>query len=89
MDKLLFEVTPIDANRIRVEVYLKLSEDLKEFMGMMYYEKAKKTFNRKPVGMNAWLCVDAKVEGLYTVDSAITPQQIISEGYSQIARAGL
>lgn len=88
MDKLLFEVTPIDANRIRVEVYLKLSEDLKEFMGMMYYEKAKKTFNRKPVGMNAWLCVDAKVEGLYTVDKAITPQQIISEGYSQISKSG-
>ena len=79
----------MDANRIRVEVYYKVSDTLKEFMGIMYYEKAKKSFNRKPVGMDAWACVDAKVEGLYMKDKAITPSQIVREGYEQIKRSGL
>ena len=55
----------------------------------MYYEKAKKSFNRKPVGMDAWACVDAKVEGLYMKDKSITPTQIVSEGYKHIKMAGL
>lgn len=88
MENFIFEVSKVDDNRIRVEVYYKFSEILKEFMGIMYYEKAKKTFNRKPVGMDAWLCVDAKVEGLYTKDKAITPAQIVTEGYMQIKKAG-
>ena len=78
----------MDMDRVRVEVYYKISETLKEFMGIMYYEKAKKSFNRKPVGMDAWACVDAKVEGLYTKDESITPKQIVSEGYNRIKQAG-
>ena len=88
MENFIFDVTPMDTNRLRVEVYYKFSDMIKEYMGIMYYEKAKKTFNRKPVGMDAWACVDAKVEGLYTKDSSITPTQIVSEGYRQIKKAG-
>lgn len=88
MENFIFEVTKMEQERIRVEVYYKVSEMLKEFMGIMYYERAKKTFNRKPVGLDAWLCVDARVEGLYTKDKAITPAQIVSEGYRQIKMAG-
>ena len=86
--KLYFEVTKMDMDRVRVEVYYKISETLKEFMGIMYYEKAKKSFNRKPVGMDAWACIDAKVEGLYTKDESITPKQIVGEGYNRIKQAG-
>ena len=88
MENFIFEVTQVDQGRVRVEVYYKISESLKEFMGIMYYERAKKSFNRKPVGLDAWLCVDAKVEGLYTKDKAITPAQIVTEGYVQIKKAG-
>lgn len=88
MENFIFDVTKMDNDRIRVEVYYKVSDTLKEFMGMMYYERAKKSFNRKPVGLDAWLCVDARVEGLYTKDKAITPSQIVSEGYMQIKMAG-
>lgn len=88
IENFIFEVSKVDDNRIRVEVYYKFSDILKEFMGIMYYEKAKRSFNRKPVGMDAWACVDAKVEGLYTKDKAITPSQIVTEGYMQIKRAG-
>ena len=88
IENFIFEVSKVDDNRIRVEVYYKFSDILKEFMGIMYYEKAKRSFNRKPVGMDAWACVDAKVEGLYTKDNKITPTQIVSEGYNQIKLAG-
>lgn len=88
IENFIFEVSKVDDNRIRVEVYYKFSDILKEFMGIMYYEKAKRSFNRKPVGMDAWACVDAKVEGLYTKDKSITPTQIVSEGYKQIKKAG-
>ena len=88
MENLIFEVKQIDTGRLSVEVYYQASENLKEFMGIMYYEKAKRSFNKKPVGMDSWLCVDAKVEGLYTKDNSITPPQIVSEGYRQIKMAG-
>jgi hypothetical protein len=47
-------------------------------VGSLYFEKAKKTFQRKPVSMDAWVCVDAKIERLYEVsDYEITPKQIV------------
>jgi len=46
-------------------------------MGVLYFERAKKSFSRKPIGLNEWACVDAKVEGLYTVDEKITPKDIV------------
>lgn len=88
MDKLSFELTQMDPMRVRVEVYFKVG-DLKESLGILYYEKAKVGFTRKPVGMGAWACVDAKVEGLYTKDESITPTQIVAEGRRLIEEAGL
>ena len=46
--------------------------------GSLYFEKAKRTFQRKPVSMGSWVCVDAKIEKLYEVsDYEITPKQIM------------
>jgi hypothetical protein len=46
--------------------------------GSLYFERAKRGFNRKPIGMDAWVCVDAKIEKLYEVsDYEITPKQIM------------
>lgn len=89
MDNLSFEITQMDPERIRVEVYYKVGELVKELLGILYFEKAKKSFNRKPVGMDQWLCVDAKVEGLYTIDKAITPPQIVRMCYDRIKEVGL
>lgn len=88
MEKIKYEMELIDPNRIRVEVYFQLSEDVKELLGILYYEKAKRGFNRKPVGMNAWACVDAKVEGLYTKDESITPKHIMDHIQGLIREAG-
>jgi hypothetical protein len=47
-------------------------------VGSLYFEKAKKTFQRKPVSMDAWVCVDAKIEKLYEVsDYEIFPKEIV------------
>ena len=47
-------------------------------VGSLYFEKAKRGFNRKPIGMDAWVCVDAKIERLYEVsDYEIFPKEIV------------
>ena len=47
-------------------------------VGSLYFEKAKRGFNRKPIGMDAWVCVDAKIEKLYEVsDYEIFPKEIV------------
>ena len=49
-----------------------------EEVGSLYFEKAKRTFQRKPVSMDAWVCVDAKIEKLYEVSNYdITPKEIV------------
>lgn len=88
MDKIEYDISQLDPYRVRVEVFFKVGT-LRESLGILYYEKAKKGFINKPVGLNAWTCVDAKVEGLYTKDDAITPSMIVSEGRSRIQEMGL
>ena len=47
-------------------------------VGSLYFEKAKRGFNRKPIGMDAWVCVDAKIERLYEVSNyEIIPKEIV------------
>lgn len=88
MDKLSFELTLITPDRISVEVSFKLGE-LQEHLGILYFEKAKTGFVRKPIGLDAWACVDAKVEGLYTKDESITPKMIVERARELIRGAGI
>jgi len=88
MDKLSYDITLITPDRISVEVLFKVGE-ITESLGILYFEKAKRGYVRKPIGLNSWACVDAKVEGLYTKDKSITPAQIISECRNKITEAGL
>jgi len=83
MDKLSYTLTPIEEGRLRIII----TQDNTE-VGSLYYEKAKKTFQRKPIGMNAWACVDAKVEGLYEADKDITPTEVMNICQEMIRRAG-
>jgi hypothetical protein len=49
-----------------------------EEVGSLYFEKAKKGFTNKPLSMDAWVCVDAKIERLYEVsDYEIFPKDIV------------
>jgi hypothetical protein len=74
MDKLTYVMDYLSPHRVRVVVTYRDHE-----MGVLYFEQAKKNFINKPVGMGGWLCVDAKIEGLYEYGGEhITPKQIIS-----------
>ena len=90
VDTLSYDLNEIEEGRIRIVV--KLNEEV-EFptgggveLGTLYFEKAKKMFQRKPIGMDAWACVDAKVEGLYVVGGDnITPKDIVAKCQSLIS----
>ena len=76
VDTLSYDLTHLDGDKIRIVV--SLNEEVE--LGTLYFEKAKKMFQRKPIGMDAWACVDAKIEGLYVVGGDnITPKDIMAK----------
>ena len=82
VDTLSYDLNEIEEGRIRIVV--KLNEEVE--LGTLYFERAKKTFQRKPIGMDAWACVDAKVEGLYVYGGDnITPKDIVAKCQSLIS----
>ena len=84
MDKLTYNLMEIEPDRLRVII---TKDDIE--VGSLYYEKAKRSFNRKPIGMNAWGCVDAKIEGLYEADENITPNEVMNKCQEVIRLAGI
>lgn len=82
VDNLEYRMDVIEEGRIRITVHLNEGVEL----GALYFERAKKSFNKKPVGMNMWTCVDAKVEGLYVYGGDnITPKDIVAKCQSLIS----
>ena len=74
MDKLSFVIDYLSPSRVRVIVSYRDHE-----LGVLYFEQAKKSYINKPIGIGGWLCVDAKIEGLYEHGGVdITPKEIIS-----------
>jgi hemolysin-activating ACP:hemolysin acyltransferase len=54
-----------------------LLEDIE--LGVLYFERAKVGFTNKPIGLDSWACVDAKVEELYVYGGdTITPKDIVA-----------
>ena len=85
VDTLSYEMTVIEDGRIRMVISLKDQVEL----GTLYFEKAKKTFQRKPIGMDGWACVDAKIEGLYVHGGEhITPKDMVRKCQDLIKQAG-
>ena len=72
---LTYGLTVIEDNRIRIVVSLNDNIEL----GTLYFEKVKRGFTNKPLSMNAWACVDAKIEGLYQQGESITPKEIVAK----------
>ena len=72
--------------RIRMVISLKDQVEL----GTLYFEKAKRAFQRKPIAMDSWACVDAKIEGLYIHGGEnITPKDMVRKCQDLIKVAGL
>ena len=73
MTDFIYKMDRMEEGRIRFIVSLNEEE-----VGSLYFEKAKKGFTNKPVSMDAWVCVDAKIERLYEVsDYEIFPKDIV------------
>ena len=86
IDTLTYKMDLIEEGRIRIIVSLNEETEL----GVLYFEKAKKTFQRKPISMNAWACVDAKVEGLYVHGGDdITPKDIVAKCQQLISSSSM
>lgn len=81
---LTYSLTVIEDNRIRIVVSLNDNIEL----GTLYFEKVKRGFTNKPLSMNAWACVDAKIEGLYQQGESITPKDIVAHCQELIREGG-
>jgi hypothetical protein len=85
VDTLSYAMDVIEVGRIRMVV--SLNEEVE--LGTLYFEKAKRTFQRKPIGMDAWACVDAKIEGLYQIGGeTITPKELVKKCQDLIRENG-
>ena len=81
---LTYDIFQLDDMKMRIVISLYEKE-----LGTLYFEKAKRAFTNKPVGMNSWACVDAKVEGLYVVGGEdITPKDIVAHCQQLLRTAG-
>ena len=73
MEDLTFDIDEMDLHRVRVLINHSGNE-----VGVLYFEKAKKGFVNKPVGMNAWACVDGNLEKLHEIGGeSITPKDLM------------
>ena len=70
------EVTPTiirtGVNTLRIEF---LNEGVE--LGAVYYERSKKIFTYKPIGMGGYTCVDAKIGELYDKFPELTPMELM------------
>lgn len=74
MDKLTYDISKLGEDRICVNVSVSGVT-----LGLLYFEKPKMGWIRKPILPTKWTCVDAKVEGLYEYGGeSITPKEIVS-----------
>jgi len=74
MDRLRFNADRMEDNKIRITITDK--EDNQK--GLLYFEKVKVGFIKKPISMNSWACIDAKVEGLYDMGGDYTSLDILN-----------
>ena len=75
MEDLIFNIDYVDEGVIRVVI----SDGNVNQKGVLYFEKVKVGFNRKPISMNSWACVDAKVEGLYDMGGDYSSLDILNK----------
>ena len=81
---LTYSLTQIEEGRVRIVV--SLNEEIE--LGTLYFEKVKRGFTNKPLSMNSWACVDAKIEGLYQREESITPKEIVGKCQELIRENG-
>jgi hypothetical protein len=74
MDFITPVIVELENNRIRIDLY---SKEGGTFLGMLYYERAKNGFLRKPIGLKKMACVDAKIETLFNLFPQVEPKDVL------------
>ena len=73
MDNLIFNLSMVDD-----KIVITITDNGHNHKGILYFERVKAGFNRKPISMNSWACVDAKTEGLYDMGGEYTSLDILN-----------
>lgn len=79
MDNLIFNISMVDD-----KIVITITDNGHNHKGILYFERVKAGFNRKPISMNSWACVDAKTEGLYDMGGEYTSLDILNHCQSII-----
>ena len=83
MDNLIFNLDRMEDNtpdgRSNDRIRIVISDMNLNQKGVLYFEKVKVGFNRKPISMNSWACIDAKIEGLYDMGGDYTSLDILNK----------
>lgn len=72
MDNLTFNMEKVDDR-----IVITITDNDHIHRGILYFERVKAGFNRKPISMNSWACIDSKIEGLYDMGD-FTPLDILN-----------
>lgn len=83
MDFIVPHIEHLGNDRIRIDLYCREGGT---FLGMLYYERAKRGFLRKPIGLKKMACVDAKIETLYNLFPKVEPKDVMD--YCQLLLSG-
>jgi len=74
IEDLEYDIFQLDGDNMRIIISLYGKE-----LGVVYFVKAKRAFTNKPISMDGWAMVDAKVEGLYIAGGdSFTPKDIVA-----------
>jgi hypothetical protein len=83
MDNLIFNLDRMEDNtpdgRSNDRIRVVISDMNLNQKGVLYFEKVKVGFNRKPLSMNSWACIDAKIEGLYDMGGDYSSLDILNK----------
>lgn len=74
MKDLIFNMEKVDDR-----IVITITDKEGNHKGILYFERVKAGFNRKPISMNSWACVDAKTEGLYEMGGEFTSLDILNK----------
>ena len=74
MDFIVPKIQTTEDGRVIIELYDKTTNT---FMGVLYYERAKNGFLRKPIGLKKMACVDAKIETLFNLFPQVEPKDVL------------
>lgn len=79
----IYDIEETSPNVLRVILYRGEEE-----VGVLYFERAKKSFTSKPLSMNEWVCVDAKLhENIYDAGE-LTPKEVVNLCQVRIREGG-